>query len=79
LPACEAVSVHVPGATSVTVVPETVQTDAVVEAKLTASPEDAAATAVNGGPSILSAGAGKLMVWLACKTVKLWLTGAAAE
>jgi hypothetical protein len=37
-----------PTATSVTLVPDTVQTVDVVEAKLTGSPEDAGALTVNG-------------------------------
>jgi hypothetical protein len=65
--------------TSVRVVPETVQTDDVLDAKLTERPEVAAATRVNGGPSIRLARAGKLIVWLAGATVKLRLTGVAAE
>jgi hypothetical protein len=40
--------VHVPTLTSVAVVPETVHTAGVVEAKLTARPEDAVALSVNG-------------------------------
>ena len=39
---------HVPTATKVTVVPDTVHTEVVVEAKLTASPDDAVALTVNG-------------------------------
>jgi len=37
-----------PLASSVTVEPDTVQTDEVVEAKLTASPDEAVAVTVNG-------------------------------
>jgi len=48
LPACVAWMVHVPSATRVAVVPDTVQTAEVVEAKLTARPEDAVALSVNG-------------------------------
>ena len=40
--------VQVPTATKVTVAPDTVQTEEVVEAKLTASPDDAVALTVNG-------------------------------
>jgi hypothetical protein len=71
--------VQVPTATKVTVAPETVQTDWVVEAKLTASPDDAVAVTVNGAlPNTLLDSAAKVMVWLACVTWKLWLTGVAA-
>jgi hypothetical protein len=48
LPACEAVTVHVPVATSVTLVPETVQTAVVELAKPTASPLDALALSDTG-------------------------------
>ena len=55
--------VHVPTATSVAVVPETVQTDVVVEAKVTVRPEDAVAVSVNGAlPSAKSESAAKVMV-----------------
>ena len=40
---------HVPDATSVTVEPETVQTDVVVDANDTAPPEDAVALTANAG------------------------------
>ena len=40
--------VQVPTATSVTVVPDTVQTDVVCEVKLTANPDDAVALTANG-------------------------------
>ena len=43
LPTCDAVMVQVPGATMVAVVPETVQTPAVLDAKLTVKPEVAVA------------------------------------
>ena len=48
LPAWVAWMVQAPAAISVTVAPETVQTGAVVEAKLTARPEEAVALTVNG-------------------------------
>jgi hypothetical protein len=48
LPACVAWMVHVPTAIIVTVAADTVQTAGVVEAKLTARPEDAVALSVNG-------------------------------
>ena len=47
-PAWIAWIVQVPTATSVTVVPDTVHTAVVVEAKLTANPDDAVAVTVNG-------------------------------
>ena len=53
--------VHAPAATSVTVLPLTVQTPALSEAKLTASPDDALADTVKGGsPRVLSARAAKV-------------------
>jgi hypothetical protein len=74
--------VHVPTATNVAVLPETVQTDVVVEAKLTGRLEDAVALSVKGAlPSAIFEIAPNVMVWLiwdGCVTCKLWLTGAAA-
>jgi bifunctional DNase/RNase len=52
LPACDAWIVQVPTATSVTVAPDTVQTVEVVEAKLTARPDDAVALTVKGAVPI---------------------------
>ena len=80
LPACVAVIEQEPGATSVTVLPETVQTPAVVEAKLTGSPELAVATRMNGAaPMATLPGARKVIVWVAAVAiVKVWITGVAA-
>ena len=69
-PACDARIVQVPAETSVTVAPDTVQTDSVVEVKLTTRPEDAGALIVNGGlPWAWFARAPKAIVWLACVTI----------
>jgi hypothetical protein len=71
--------VQAPTATSVTVFPATVQTVKVVDAKLTGKPEEAVALTVNGAvPNTRFASAPKVMVWVACVTWKLWLTGVAA-
>jgi hypothetical protein len=48
LPGCVAWTVQVPRATKVTVVPDTVQIDEVVEAKLTTKPEVAVALSAMG-------------------------------
>src|SRR5580692_8005242 len=57
--------VHVPTATSVAVLPETVQTDVVVDEKLTGRPEDAVAASVKGAlPNIKFESAPNVMVWL---------------
>jgi len=78
LPPCLAWTVQRPVATSVTVVPETVQTGGVVEVKLTVSPEVAVALTVNGAePKGRFGSAPKTTVWLSCVTRKLWLTGTA--
>jgi hypothetical protein len=72
--------VQVPVLIGVTIVPDTVHTVVVVEAKFTARPELAVALTVNA-PALTALGeAGwvKLMVWLAFDTVKLRLTGVAA-
>jgi hypothetical protein len=62
LPACVASMVQVPGETKVAVVPETVQTLVVVEAKLTANPEEAVATRVSVVPTVWAPGLAKVMV-----------------
>jgi phage tail protein X len=78
-PACVAWMVHVPAPTSVTVAPDTVQTDVVVEAKLTANPELALALTVNGeAPNTWPNKLPNVIVWLPGVTVKPWLTGVAA-
>ena len=59
--------------------PDTVHTDGVVEAKLTASPDEAVALTANGAaPKVWFESAPKVMVWLSSVTWKLWLTGEAA-
>jgi hypothetical protein len=79
LPPCVAWMVQVPTATSVTVVPDTVQTDEVVEAKLTANPELAVAlTAKGAAPNAWLDSAPNVIVWLPAVTAKLSLTGVAA-
>ena len=79
LPAWLAVIEQDPPATIVTVLPATVQTDVVVEAKLTASPELAVAVTVNGEtPYVTLLNAPKVIVCDAVLTVKPCDTGAAA-
>ena len=64
--------VHVPAATRVTVSPETVHTDGVSDAKLTARPDDDVAVTVNGAvPNTSFVCAPNVIVWLACVTWKL--------
>jgi len=65
----------------VAVVPETVQTLVVVDAKLTARPEEAVAERASGVPTVCVAGAAKVMVcavFATTFTVKLSMIGAAA-
>lgn len=63
LPACDAVMVHVPAETSVSVVPLTVQTGVVVDANCTLRPDVAVAESAGGvTPIVCVAGAVKLMV-----------------
>ena len=70
---------QVPAATSVTVVPLTVQIGVVVEAKLTVKPELAVAESVTEPlPKTTEAGCVNVMVCAACVTSKLFETGAAA-
>ena len=81
LPACDAVIEQVPAARNVAVAPLTVQTLAVVEAKLTVRPEVAVAVRLSGVPTVCAPGLAKLMVCavrLAAFTVKLCATGVAA-
>jgi hypothetical protein len=70
--------VQVPVVSMVAVVPETVQTLAVVEAKLTAKLELAVAESVSGVPTFCAGIAPKVMVCEAALTVKLCETGVAA-
>jgi hypothetical protein len=70
--------VQVPRLTNVRFAPETVHTDAVVEAKLTGRPELAVALRGIGvlmKPVFISGP--KVIVWLPEVTWKLWLTGGA--
>ncbi len=70
LPAWLAVIEQEPVVSSVTLLPDTVHTVPVVEAKLTLSPELAVAVSVTGlWIRVLSASAPKLMVWLAALIV----------
>jgi hypothetical protein len=71
--------VQVPALASVTVALATVQVEEVVDAKLTAAPDEAVALTVNGAvPNALSARAANVMVWIPGATVKPWLTAGAA-
>ena len=76
-----------PALTSVTIASDSapdaaaasVQTGAVVDVKLTTSPEETVALTVTGPvPSAWLESAPKVMVWIADVTVKCWLTGGAA-
>jgi hypothetical protein len=79
LPDCEATIVHEPGAISVAVAPETVQTAVVLEAKLTASPELADALRLALPPTVWVAMAANVIVWVCGTTVNDWdALGAAA-
>ena len=63
---------------NVAVVPLTVHTLVVCEAKLTVNPELAVATSVSGVPTICVPGLLNVMVWDLPVTVKLCETGVAA-
>ena len=78
MPACVALMLQWPAATSVTVLPETVQMVGVVEAKLTGRPDEAVAVTVNGGVLRGTFGKGaKLIVCTSLVMVKAWVTGVA--
>ena len=80
LPGWVAVMEQVPEATRVTAIPETVQTDGVVEVKLTGRPEVAVALRLKGGvPSNILPMVPNEILCEACATAKLRMTGAAAE
>lgn len=53
---------HIPDVRNVTVVPETVHTLVVFDAKLTASPEEAVAESVSGVPTVCAAGVVNVML-----------------
>jgi hypothetical protein len=78
LPAWDAVIEHVPVATNVAVVPFTVQTVVVVDAKLTASPEVAVAVSGSVVPIVCVPIVGKVIVCGWPATLKLCVTGVAA-
>ena len=76
----EAVNVHVPEKTMVTVVPDTVHTLVVDEARVTASPEDDVGPTVNVDVEKLrSAGSAKVIVWLALVTVMVMVLDVASR
>jgi hypothetical protein len=78
LPAWLAAIEQEPSARTVTVLPATVQTEVVVEAKLTANPELAVAPIVNGAtPKLTLLSAPNVIVCDAAFTVKLCVTGVA--
>ena len=69
--------VHVPADTMLTVLPETVQTPVVVEAKVTALPDAppvAETLNVPAGVKVFAAITGKVMVCAALLIVMFWLT-----
>ena len=69
---------QVPAAMKLAVVPETVQTVEVVEAKLTGRPELAVAESISGVPYVWSEIVPKVIVWASPLTVKVCETGVAA-
>ena len=79
MPGCEALIIHVPAFSNVTVVPDTVHAFVVVDENVTVSPELAAALTLTD--PVESGTLGKLpnvIVWLALVTWKLCVTGVAA-
>jgi len=64
--------VQVPATSSVTVLPDTAQTEAVVDAKLTGRPDEAVALTVNGAVPYVAVGMdGKVIAWGRRVTEKL--------
>ncbi len=79
-PACVALIPQWREATNVTVSPETVQTVVVVEAKLSARPEDAVAEIVNGAaPNVWVGNAPNVIVCASFMIVNADVTGVAAS
>ena len=80
MPHWVAVIPQVPPLSKVTVFAETVQTEGVVEAKMTGKPDEALALKLNGAePKVTAGRAEKAMVCASPLTVKLcWTCGAAA-
>ena len=80
MPVCVARMVQVPLMSSEAVLAPapTVQTVGVVEAKATVRPELAVAVRARLDTPVWFGIAGKVMVWVAWLTQKLWLTGGAA-
>ena len=73
LPAWDARMVQMPIATKVTLVPATVHTGGVSDAKLTVNPDDAVALTVNGeAVNARSASTPKVIVWSAA--VMTWVS-----
>ena len=78
-PAWLAVIEHVPTATSVTVVPDTVQIPVLFDAYATVSPELAVAVNPNGAlPNGCPLNAPNAIVCVACATLNVRVTGVAA-
>ena len=77
LPGCDAVTVQVPGANRVRVLPLTVHTGAVLDANWTVNPEVAVAESAAGVPTVWLPGEAKVMLCV-CTTAKLWVTVGAA-
>jgi hypothetical protein len=71
--------VQVPAAAKVAVLPETVQTPVVDDAKLTANPELAVALKVSGVPTVCVAIAPRVIVCGFSVTLKLCVTEGAVE
>jgi len=78
-PGCAARTVQVPAASSVTLLPATLQVVAVIDAKDTGSFEVAVAATANGAaPNVRATNAAKAMVWLALAIFNVRSTGGAA-
>ena len=81
LPPCVAFRPQLPTATKVTVVPATVHTEEVLLTMVTGCPEladGAGLKAKDPVTNVVAGIVGKVMVWAACLTVKLCVTGVAA-
>ena len=79
LPPCVAVIRHEPAPATVTVLPETEQTPGLVEAKVTANPDDALAVTTKGAAPNTELAGDTAEIVCALSTAKEFVTAAAAR
>ena len=78
LPGCEAITMQVPGAMRVRVLPDTVQAEELIDSNCTVKPEVAVAASAAVVPALWFPGEAKVMDCVAWATVKVLVTVGAA-